>query len=234
AGPQRRVEPALPDRSRVPQAGPQRRVEPALPDRSRVPQQENEERTKTVYQKAFGPLQYFFDYRGFRFIVADTSDHNMTAEELQWLEQVLKEASRKGLRIFVFTHVPPTQLIDWTRYSLLWGLIELEEAGFQPGSHEFTSLMEHFGVERVYVGHVHGFGVAQYRGVTYVLTAGGGSPLYPYKPVEQKIYNFVLAEVTPEGRLQEWVYFIDNIDGTGEIRRVPLSEFFPQRLPTHF
>ncbi|MBI4054555.1 MAG: hypothetical protein HY402_00320 [Elusimicrobia bacterium] len=32
------MEPALPDRSRVPQAGPQRRVEPALPDCSRVPQ----------------------------------------------------------------------------------------------------------------------------------------------------------------------------------------------------
>lgn len=34
-------------------------------------------------------------------------------------------------------------------------------------------------VARVYMGHIHGLGTLERGGVKYVLTGGGGSPLFP-------------------------------------------------------
>lgn len=164
------------------------------------------------YEEAFGPLNYFFDFRGFRFVVVNTADYDITGEELLWLEKVLDTPLRK----VVFTHTPPMQVTAWTEF--LW----LNEGGFEEGSQGFTDLLAERRVERVYVGHLHGFGVAEYKGVRYVLSAGGGSPLYPWKPVKHRFYNFVLVEVDSRGRLQETVYLLYK-DGRMVTR--PISDF---------
>ena len=173
---------------------------------------QKEHRT-TFYDQAFGPLNYFFDYKGFRFVAVDTSDYNITQEELSWLQEVLNTPLRK----IVFTHTPPKQLSTWTKF--LW-----IEGGFEYGGENFLQLMSERRVERVYVGHMHGFGVTDYKGVRYVLTAGAGSPLYPWKPIRHKIYNFVEVRVTDSGELLEYVHFIDP---EGRLAVRPIADFKP-------
>ena len=69
------------------------------------------------------------------------------------------------------------------------------------------SLMSANKVARVYMGHIHGLGVLERGGVKYVLTGGGGSPLYP-GPVKQRLHHWLSVEAGPEG-LVETVHTAD-------------------------
>ncbi len=147
-----------------------------------------------VYRAHFGAPNYFFDRGSARFVVLDTSQGHLTRAQLRWLELVLTTDKLK----LVFTHMPPAGLRRWT----LGGL-----GGFKGRSREFMSLMSRKGVERVYMGHVHGFGHRVVDGVTYVLTGGGGSPLYP-SLAPHRFYHFLLVDVGPEG-VRETVQKLD-------------------------
>jgi 3',5'-cyclic AMP phosphodiesterase CpdA len=122
-----------------------------------------------LYRHLFGPCNYFFDSGPARFVVLDTSYRRLRPAQLRWLGGVL----RTRLRKLVFTHMGPVQLGLWG------GSIAHAHGGFSRGAREFTELVSSMGVDRVYVGHVHAFGVQDYLGVRYVLTGGGGSALFP-------------------------------------------------------
>jgi hypothetical protein len=139
---------------------------------------------------------------------------------LAWLDKTL----RTPLRKIVCTHMPPEALADWSHTELGRELAKKFGGGFKGGSRRFTELMTQHKVERVYAGHLHGFGVAQYHGVRYVLTGGGGSPLYPWRPVEHRIYNFIWAEVDAQGRLNESVFLEDG--SSIPIERFPVYPTF--------
>ena len=70
--------------------------------------------------------------------------------------------------------------------------------------------MAKYSVKRVYMGHIHAFGIAEKNGVRYVLTGGGGSPLYPLPPgyPKRKKAHFIWVTAGPQG-LSETVYEID-------------------------
>ncbi|MFC1521957.1 metallophosphoesterase family protein [Elusimicrobiota bacterium] len=168
------------------------------------------------YNQFFGDANYYFDYKGFRFICVDSSDDKVDQSEMRWLEKTLKTKNR----IFVFTHKPPVDLSMWTKW--LW----IDKGGFREGSKEFTGLMQEYEVERVYMGHIHGFGVTKYKDVRYRLTAGGGSPLYPWKPVKYKFYHFIEVSVSSDGKIMETVYKLNgNRKGDGEYVAKPISDF---------
>jgi len=142
-----------------------------------------------VYRAIFGGTDYYFDRGGRRFVVADTSAGRLTAEQMDWLRRVV-EAGRPTI---VFTHMPPAPLGEWTDYGRLRGA-----GGFKEGAVEFMRLMSERRVERVYVGHVHGLGVLDRGGVRYVLSGGGGSPLYP-GPVKRRLHHLLDVSVGPDG-----------------------------------
>ena len=147
-----------------------------------------------VYRSYFGRPNYYFDRGGARFVVVDSSLGRLTRSQLKWLELVLSTDKRK----LVFTHMPPAGLWKWT----IGGL-----GGFTRGSFDFMDLMAAKGVDRVYMGHVHGLGRKSVDGVTYVLTGGGGSPLYPTL-APRRCFHFLLVEVGPEG-VKETVQQLD-------------------------
>lgn len=171
-------------------------------DRSRP----NGDADKTLYRTVFGEGDLFFDHGGRRFILLDTSDRKLTPAQLSWLEGAL--ASERPC--LIFTHVPPGYLRKRIKSVSAEG-VEAQEfnmsAWFDEGSAEFERLMSLGKVERVYMGHIHAFGLAEKDGVRYVLTGGGGSPLYPLPPgyPRRKLAHFI--EVTARaGALTETVF----------------------------
>ncbi len=114
---------------------------------------------RQFYRALFGPEQYSFDYGNCRFIVVDNSDGELSAGELRWLEGRLQTNRRK----FVFAHEPPATMRWWHN--------------FRQGAPEFMALMQRHKVDRVFLGHLHGYDRQVIDGVTYIVTGGGGAPL---------------------------------------------------------
>lgn len=135
-------------------------------DRSRP----NGKSSSALYRGLMGHrTNYAFDHAGVRFVVLDTSAKRLTQAQLKWLRLALDTPGRK----IVFTHMPPVLLGLWG------GSVAHGWGGFSAGAAEFTRIMADYAVERVYMGHVHAFGVQDLHGVRYVLTGGGGSALFP-------------------------------------------------------
>ena len=64
-----------------------------------------------------------------------------------------------------------------------------------------SPLFEQYGVDVVFNGHRHNYERNKVNGVTYVVTGGGGAPLYPMLEQEPTqvafalAYHFVLLEI---------------------------------------
>lgn len=143
---------------------------------------------KTLYQVVYGKSDFFIDYNGWRFVGLDTSDRLLRPDQLAWLEQTLATPLRK----MIFTHVPPKYLKGKFEYcppqaspqqpSTQGYWKDVFTGFFDKGSKEFEELVSRHGVERVFMGHIHAFGVADYRQTRYILSGASGSPLYPTPP----------------------------------------------------
>jgi len=142
-----------------------------------------------VFREAFGKTDYAFDRGAARFVVLDTSARSLSRPQFRWLDRVLRADRLKC----VFTHFPPAPLNRWTGLGPARGIVGLRRDG-----RALTELFQRRGVHRVYVGHIHAFGVQDYLGVRYILTGGGGSPLYP-NWIEDRYHHYVVACVGPDG-----------------------------------
>jgi len=123
-----------------------------------------------LYRSFFGRTNYYFDHGGVRFVSLDSSLQRVSRWQLSWLDRVLDVPGRK----IVFTHIPPAGLREWTKFAGAQGV-----GGFKKGADEMMEIFSARRVDRVYMGHIHAFGVQDFNGVRYVLTGGGGSPLFP-------------------------------------------------------
>jgi predicted phosphodiesterase len=179
-------------------------------DRSRP----NGKSHSTMYRALFGRSNYAFDHAGARFVVLDSSAKRVTAVQLRWLDKVLRTDKRK----IVFTHMPPVQLGLWGGVGKVHAL-----GGFIGGSKEFAEIVSRRGVSRVYMGHVHAFGVQDHGGVRYVLTGGGGSALFPSGSAD-RFHHFLTVEIGPHG-VRERVHALD-----GRVFHIPAA---PVILATH-
>ncbi|MDE2491242.1 MAG: metallophosphoesterase [Elusimicrobia bacterium] len=179
-------------------------------DRSRP----NGKSHSSMYRSLFGRSNYFFDHARTRFVVLDSSAKRVTPAQLRWLDMVLTTPLRK----VVFTHMPPVHLGLWGGVGRLHAL-----GGFVGGAREFSRVVSANGVSRVYMGHVHAFGVQDHEGVRYVLTGGGGSALFPSGTAD-RFHHFLTVDVGPDG-LRERVHALD-----GRVFEIPSA---PILLPTH-
>ena len=163
-------------------------------DRSRP----NGKSHSTMYRSLFGKSNYFFDHAKTRFVVLDSSAKRLTPAQLRWLDRVLTTPGRK----IVFTHMPPVHLGLWGGVGKLHAL-----GGFLGGAREFSEIVAKNGVSRVYMGHVHAFGVQDHLGVRYVLTGGGGSALFP-SGSSDRFHHYLTVELGPHG-IKERVHTLD-------------------------
>ena len=64
-----------------------------------------------------------------------------------------------------------------------------------------TPLFEKYGVDVVFGGHMHSYERNEVNGITYVVTAGGGAPLYamkerePAQVVFEMAHHFVVVKI---------------------------------------
>jgi 3',5'-cyclic AMP phosphodiesterase CpdA len=179
-------------------------------DRSRP----NGDADKNLYDAVFGARDYHFEHAGWRFVSLDTSDRVVRPAQLAWLRAVLAVPGPK----VVFTHVPPAYLRKAPPLKEVGDLEawpkdahEAEEKRryledfftnyFEEGAAEFEDLMTSSGVKAVYMGHIHAFWAADWKGVRYVISGGGGSPLYPLPPgyPKKRFAHTLRVEAGPSG-----------------------------------
>jgi predicted phosphodiesterase len=201
-------------------------------DRSRP----NGDADKFLYEGMHGSLDYYFDYAGWRFVALDTSDRALRDDQMRWLEQVV---TRDG-RTVIFTHVPPAFLKkhfysppkpdfraeDYDELPVEAKNTVLHDfltAYFDDNSDAFGRLLQERRVPRVYLGHIHAFGVARRGPTLFVLSGGGGSPLYPLPPGEpkRKMTHFLEVRVSGDS-VSETVH---ELDGSTYAMPLPPSSF---------
>lgn len=158
---------------------------------------------KSLHRAIFGPADLAFERGGCRFVLLDNSDNGLSPEQLSWLDAQLDTPLCK----IVAMHIPPIYL-----KTLLVGpgrtpVDEPAEVRTKPSFHyfnagaaEFADIVSRRRVDRVYMGHIHALAYADYRGVRYVVSGGGGSPIYRLPWLEgEKIAHYMLVEVGPDG-----------------------------------
>jgi len=153
---------------------------------------------------------YTFDYGNARFVclqVDGFADFGSGSEQYGWLEETLATNTQPWL--FVYFHVPP------------YGSVPPHGATFaeveETARRSLAPLFERYGVDVVFNGHKHSYERNEVNGVTYIVTAGGGAPLYwageqePTQAAFARAYHFVLLEIDGD-RLEATV-----ISVTGEV-----------------
>jgi len=114
---------------------------------------------------------YSLDRGNVHFIVLDVDEHEEFGPgtpQYKWLVSDLKAFKGKAQHIFVFFHVPP--------YSI-------GSHGMNPEVQEkLCPLFDEYGVRIVFCGHDHNYYRTTRKGIAYVVTGGGGAPLYDVNP----------------------------------------------------
>jgi Calcineurin-like phosphoesterase/Purple acid Phosphatase, N-terminal domain len=134
-------------------------------------------------------LWYSFDYGNSRFIALN-SNWNYTQGTLQynWFENQLQTAQADQLEwLFVYCHHPA-----WTEGG----------GGTEDMRTSIVPLMELYGVDAWFSGHVHDYERGELNGVTHVITGGGGASLSGWShdidfiTVYESRHHFVKVEIT--------------------------------------
>jgi MYXO-CTERM domain-containing protein len=173
---------------------------PAIGNHDREPRPA---RTVENYRKYFAvpddspdPERYYaFTYSNARFLVLDSNLYSFAlTDQTAWIERELTAAVQDGSirHIFVVMHHPPFST------SIHGGNSELREM--------WTPLFEKYRVEAVFSGHDHTYEHGSHNGVQYIVSGGGGAPLYPKDPDAdpvdadasryfERTYNFLRVQV---------------------------------------
>lgn len=154
----------------------------------------NHERHTEYFQSILhdGLPYYSFDWGNAHFTVLDSDiDSKRSAywnEQVRWLEEDLKAHQAADFR-FVIAHHPPFTAV-FTRQ------------GSNPHMTVLVPLFERYRVSAGFFGHDHNYQHYLQNGIHYVITGGGGAPLYdvsrPPKGITiklDKIENFVSVSV---------------------------------------
>jgi len=182
------------------------------------------ENGRGIYTELFGPAYYSFDYQTMHFAFIDSSrgwteKQAIPEEQYQWLEKDLAKA--QGKRIFVITHIPPTdprtktepnpypqmsepqksELIQ-QEISKLSGTSNLNH-GFtdQEEAKRFESLMTQYKVDTVFMSHIHAYFSFVKNDVRYIISGGAGAELL----TKDTYYHFLRVKVTNKENLLEVV-----------------------------
>lgn len=137
------------------------------------------------------------------FIVLDSnSDCSIGSEQYLWLENNLQNINKNIKFIIAIFHHPPFST----------GPHDEDEKGLRQ---TIVPLFEQYGVDIVFNGHDHDYEMSLYNNIYYIVTGGGGAPLYdqartsPYSQLFTKIYHFCKLSLVNNQLIIE-VYDIDS------------------------
>lgn len=182
------------------------------------------EKGREIYTELFGPDHYSFDYKDNHFAFVDSSrgwteKRSIPEEQYQWLEQDLAKA--QGKRIFVVTHIPPTDPRAKTEPNQYPNMTEAQKTGpikeemsklsgtsnldhAFPDKEEakrFESLMTQYKVNTVFLSHIHAYYSFIKDDVRYIISGGAGAELL----TKDTYYHFVRVKITDQQNYLEVV-----------------------------
>jgi len=133
----------------------------------------NHERTADNYLKLFalpGNEQWYsFDYLNAHFVMLNTEeDFSPGSLQYQWVEAELKNSRPKYKWLFVIQH----------RQTFSSGKRGSDKKILE----NLEPLFRHNQVDVVFCGHEHFYERQRQKGVNYIITGGGGAPLYDVNP----------------------------------------------------
>jgi len=145
-------------------------------------------------------LYYSFEKENYHFIALDTEQLLLPdSEQYRWLEEDLQKAQKAGKAIIPFFHKALFSIGIHGSYLPLQTILH--------------PLFLKYGVKLVFQGHDHIYYHTVRDGITYIVTGGGGAPLYPDKNRAQGIegdvfeqsHHFCIADVYKD-RVEMAVY----------------------------
>ena len=129
-------------------------------DNPTVPSYVVNEAYQEKFLEYYGPLYQGFDHRGVHFVLVNSpvlgSGLSHEAEQREWLESDLEE--HRGNRVHVFSHYPP--YIHAPREPSNYDNID------EPARTWLLGLLEGYGVEAFFAGHVHHYGYRRFGGTS--------------------------------------------------------------------
>ncbi|MGE4583545.1 MAG: metallophosphoesterase [Sphaerochaeta sp.] len=170
---------------------------------------------RSTYTQLYGPPYYAFDLGGNHYVFLDSSrgyaqKTAIPEEQYAWLERDLKKA--QGKRITVISHIPPTdprsglkpnEIEAYTdKVEKEGGFVERKleaysenesiDHGFRDKTEaqRFENLMTRYGVQNVYLSHIHSYFDSSKDGVRYIISGGGGAELL----TQNSYYHFLIAK----------------------------------------
>ncbi|MBF0329985.1 MAG: metallophosphoesterase [Nitrospirae bacterium] len=147
------------------------------------------EREKLVKER-FGNFYGSFDFGGSHFIALNTEETakegTISGEQLSWLEKDL-ESNKTAANIFVFLHRPLFSAVD----PLLMSGKSFKDKTNRENLH---NLFRRYKVKVVFAGHEHLFDDTSKDGVRYIITGGGGAPLYQ-APNKGGFFHYLIVKV---------------------------------------
>ncbi|AIU69191.1 phosphoesterase [Thermococcus eurythermalis] len=144
----------------------------------------------SIFHYYFGPTDYAFSFGGYRYIFANNVDngYRLTEEQLAWLKEQLEIAKERGERPVIVMHAPPYD----PRHSH-------DHAMDEESAKELLALMGEYNAFGIF-SHIHIFWNGTYDGVHFVITGGGGAPLYA-KHDEGGFYHYVRLGMGADGNI---------------------------------
>lgn len=155
----------------------------------------------SIYED-YSPYHYSFNLAGIHFIVLNSEEPiNSSSEEVMWLRDDLAQ-TEADFKI-AFIHRPP---YSSSRHGK--SAEEGDESEILSIREFIVPILEEYGVDVVFTGHEHNYertypireGNINNNGVIYVITGGGGAPLYdreiefPASYTFVKTYHYVVAK----------------------------------------
>lgn len=135
---------------------------------------------------------YSYDISNVHFLVFNTNlDTSLGSEQYQWAEQDLKLVDKDKLIVAV-THHP---FLSVGRHA--------EEKNYF--TEDLNNLLTRHQVELIFSGHEHNYERLLYNNINYIITGGGGAPLYEQVASSEYLkkfvaeYHFCLMLIGPDG-----------------------------------
>lgn len=144
----------------------------------------------SIFHYYFGPTDYAFSFGNYRYIFANNvnNGYRLTEEQLAWLKEQLETARERGERPVIVMHAPPYD----PRHSH-------DHAMDEESAKELLALMREYNAFGIF-SHIHIYWNGTYDGVHFVITGGGGAPLYA-KPEEGGFYHYVRLGMGADGNI---------------------------------
>ncbi len=157
------------------------------------------------YRSLFGEgsLNYFFDFRGYRFIFVDnvTRVHSVDAT-VDWLDRVLRDTP-EGAETIVSFHMPFGNIKKWTYDGMR-----------RRPSAQFTTVLTRHRVGHVFSGHIHAYSTATFEGVDYTISSGAGAGLDDRFGPLGSVHHYIICDVDADGTLTQQVvrFYKDEVE----------------------